>query len=132
SDAHRCEDGVCRGPFASSTVGAGGTSSTSTTGVAGAGGSPSECCLTSELNWGVEGGLAAAEPRYSLTGCGTFQQESPRPESSCESELPCEGQPGRELELNPGDINQLLERADVRAALDQAPITYGVDSRALD
>ncbi len=149
-EKHRCEGGVCRAPANSSNGGVGGSAGTTTSrnvtssvggttqtsaGIAGAGGAESDsCCLAEDIHWTLSGGLSddGAEYSHSLSGCNSFEHDVLLAASNCASDLPCPGDPDRQFELTGPDLNQLLEHPDMRTALEQAPVTYGRDSRPVD
>jgi hypothetical protein len=120
---------------ASDSGGAGGEAAGGSGGRLGEAGAPPllDCdCLSSPVSWRRDGGLVFLVPSSYVEPCSAFRHElnplGDPPGKSCVSALPtgCDGA------LGVRDINQALQHPDVRAALEAAPVLYGLDPRALD
>ena len=91
------------------------------------------CGCVPDMKWGLSGGLATYGDESRLTSCTRYQRvrdfrDQDRPTLSCEETLPkCAfGLASGQL------ITVALDRPDVKAALQAAPILYGVDPRPYD
>ena len=94
-------------------------------------GAPNDGCLDRAVSWGPNGGRVAFQDRFTLTPCRTFAQErmglgNPSSSGSCRNEV------ATDAVVSLDDLNVALAHADVQAAIADAPLLFGLDSRPVD
>lgn len=118
----------------SSSGAGGGSSSGGSNGTSGAGGAGGdECgCVEQTLSWNQDGGFVAYRETSRLESCHTFTHTRDPIQTDPPSEICTDPMESCDGTVDPGVIQAALAHPDVMAALDGAPVLFGVDARAVD
>src|SRR5260221_757806 len=130
------------GASAGGTVGTGGASAGGTVGTGGTGGEPPECGFDCDptglktLTWGPNGGLVAYMDFSQYVPCDSRYHHTRMPLNPPGARVTCYSWlPVCYPELSPvslSDVLNALDNAEVKAALAQSGIIYGMDPRPMD